>query len=306
MTSLLTEIQKSNDLRHKIETTDVDGNPMYINIRLNDEYKNGHQDFGITANIYQKGKPKIDRYYIAGGCCHDEILKARPDLKIFVDLHLCDYSGAPMYAIGNGFYFLKGENSGKSPKVAKDYLRLTESEFQKVLTCENEIQLGVDLVEMGVIKRWKQEADEAIKILESWTGKEFVNDSKRSQYTPPTEEQIKDEQHKQATGYYTPEQVQQRAETKAAEKKQKALNECIARRDKEIKEATDECNVKTAVIMSGLPINNFIYYNHSNEGVFNWNTSSYNRAITQEEFELFLSKVDYTNLPKGIKFKLSK
>ena len=79
---------------------------MTIKIRLDDECENGHQDFSITGDIYQKGKPKTDRYFLSGGCIHEEILKVRPDLKIFVNLHLSDYDGVPMHPTANMIYFL--------------------------------------------------------------------------------------------------------------------------------------------------------------------------------------------------------
>lgn len=113
----------TNDLRHTIDTQDKNGNIMRIRIRLNDECKNGHQDFAITADIWEKGKLRTDRYWIMGGCCHEEIIATRPDLKIFVDLHLCDYKGIPMHAVENGFYHLReGFNDAKRQKTKANLL----------------------------------------------------------------------------------------------------------------------------------------------------------------------------------------
>lgn len=80
---------KTNSLTHTIYTKSKDGDNLIIKIRLNDECKNGHQDFAITGDIYQKDKPKIDKYHLSGGCIHDEILAARPDLKY---LSICIYA----------------------------------------------------------------------------------------------------------------------------------------------------------------------------------------------------------------------
>ena len=74
-----------------------------VEVRLDDECKNGHADFGITGIVYNKSKS--ERNIIAAGCCHKEILKAFPELKCFVDLHLSDSQGTPMYAVENGYYF---------------------------------------------------------------------------------------------------------------------------------------------------------------------------------------------------------
>lgn len=173
-------MEATNDLRHRINTTDSEGNPLQIDIRLNDECKNGHQDFSMTGTGWQKGKPRTDRWMMYGGCCHDAILKARPDLQIFADLHLCTAAGVPMHAIENGFYFLKE----KGVKAAADYLRLTPEQAEQIEGAEDKIYLHSALERMGVPAQWKAEADQAIKMLEEWTGKKFVNDSKKRGFAP--------------------------------------------------------------------------------------------------------------------------
>lgn len=47
-----------------------------------------------------------------GGCCHDEILEACPQLAPLAALHLSDADGAPMHAHENGFYWLAGYAGG--------------------------------------------------------------------------------------------------------------------------------------------------------------------------------------------------
>lgn len=44
----------------------VDNEHIYITIRLDDECKNGKEDFAITGDIYEAHKPKIDRYHLSG------------------------------------------------------------------------------------------------------------------------------------------------------------------------------------------------------------------------------------------------
>ena len=43
------KMETTNNLTHRINTNDLEGNPLEIDIRLNDECKNGHEDFAITA-----------------------------------------------------------------------------------------------------------------------------------------------------------------------------------------------------------------------------------------------------------------
>lgn len=60
--------------------------------------------------------------------------------------------------------------------------------------------------------------------------------------------------------------------------------------------------VKTFVLNAGLPIDNFIYYDHTNEGSFNW--LDYHKKITEEQFRQFCDKANFNSLPQGIKFSL--
>ena len=71
---------------------------IVVEIRLSDPCKNGHNDFAITATTY------VGKRWDSCGCLHDDILKHFPEFKIFVDLHLCDDNGVPMYPILNNPY----------------------------------------------------------------------------------------------------------------------------------------------------------------------------------------------------------
>jgi hypothetical protein len=47
-----------------------------------------------------------------GGCIHEELLKAFPQLAPLVALRLSDLDGVPMHAEANGFYWLAGNLGG--------------------------------------------------------------------------------------------------------------------------------------------------------------------------------------------------
>jgi hypothetical protein len=265
---------ETNDLRHSILAHDSEGNPIYIKIELNDDCKNGHQDFSITGDIYEKGKPKTDRYLIGGGCIYEEILKAKPELKIFVDLHLCDYKGIPMHAVANGFYHLrtgfnntKIEDSGFKAEYC-EYYRISPVQFDSLNKSENELQYALSLQNLGILAQWEKQAKEAIAILEEMTGQKFKIDSKRTQFVAPTADQLKEEEEKQDSGYYTAEAIEQRK----SDKKQAVLQSLIDDRDKEIKKANTEFEVKAQVLEIGgkAALDNCIYYHHSNTLGFNW------------------------------------
>jgi len=292
---------KTNSLKHSISgsTTKAD---YIINIRLDDKCKNGHQDFSITGTFWEKGKVKNDRNMITAGCCHEAILKAKPSLKLFTDLHLCDYDGVPMYAVENGFYhletgFTKEKKGTPEFKTAFcEYYRVTSEQFDILNTCQNSTQFAVKIVELGILGQWKQEAEQAIKLLEEWTGNEFINDSKKSQFYAPTTEQLEEEAKKQREGYYTPEAQEQHQEAA----KQAYIDNLKAEAQSKKDKIDLELTVTLAIFEAGgkKAVENTIFYTHANEIKFNWR--NFGEQLTETEIAEITSKLQ---LPAGITIK---
>ena len=294
-----TTIEQSNSLIHTIDTNNSEVN-MRIKIRLNDKFKNGHQDFSITAIFWEVGKARNDHNMIGGGCCHDEILKHRPDLQIFVNLHLCDFTGCPMYAVENGFYHLTNGLNNTKPNDAKfkpefcRYYRITAEQFDVLAQSENKLRYAINLQKLGILLQWMDEARQAILLLEHLTGKKFLIDSVKTQYTAPTAEQIADEQTKEKEGYYLPSKIQERKDKALQDAKNAEYSKLIAERDKEIAKANREYEVKKAVLDGGLSLDNFIYYSHSNEGCFNW--LNYGKKVTEQQFSDFVRNSTFSDI----------
>jgi len=295
---------KTNNLKHRINCKDSEGNNMFIEIRLNDECKNGHQDFAITADIYEAGKPKIDKYCIMGGCCHDEIIASKPYLKIFVNLHLCDYAGIPMYAVENGFYHLQNGFNRTKPEDVNfknefcSYYRISSKQFDVLAQSENKLQYALNLQNLGILTQWNKEADKALKILEKMTGDEFICDSVKTQYNVPTAEQVKHEVLRQQEGYYSPEAKQARAKEKA----EAASNEIETERSAKIEGINLEYDTKQAVLLAGgeKALKNCIYYNHLKTVCFNW--KSYD-MISEADY---LKVANSIILPEGVQIRNDK
>jgi len=289
-----------NSLKHKLVKTKK-GVTYHITIKLADECKNGHNDFSITANAYEAGKPTIDKYCVGGGAMGDELAVLFPELSIFNDLHLCDVNGAPMYAIENGFYFIQ-----KEQKHIKSHFRVNDTEAEILKTAEDRQILAFMLKNMGLIERWKKEALKAIEILEELTGFKFEDNSTKIQNIYLDDVKENKIMQRIEKGFYSPEQIEERKEAKIKELKSKELKDIHQDYEKSCLKAFNEYLVKKAVLLAGLSIKNFIYYTHSNEGCFNWNTSSYNKEITEAEFLGFLDYIKLTSpeLPKNITFKL--
>lgn len=289
---------KTNSLKYNTTRTDKNGTYYIIKIRLNDECKNGHQDFSITATYWEKGVKRTDRN-ASGGACGDKVAKSFPEFDIFNRLHLCDYLGTPMHAIDNGFYFLQSgfsntpiDNPNFKTEFCKHY-RVTPEQFDVLNASKNKFQFAIHLMELEIPKQWKKEADEAIKLLEELTGDEFVVDSPKTLLNPPSEEQINEEKQRIESGYYSAENEKIRAN--------KAVDEFIKKLDTEliekIKKETREIEIKKEIFLIGGKdlYSNVIYYNHTNSLGFNW--KGYGKQYTIEQCNKF-----YNQLNK--KFKL--
>jgi hypothetical protein len=298
-------IELSNKLIFKTNKV-VGKEHIYVTIRLNDECKNGHQDFAITGNIYVAGKPKTDKYYIAGGCIHEEISKHFPQFIPFVKLHLCDWEGIPTYAVENGFYHLhNGFNRVKAddPTFKNEYCtyyRITGDQFDRLSEAKNSLQFALLLQNLNILSQWKEEANKAIAQLETLTGKKFKPDSVKTQCHAPTPEEIQKEEEKQRNGYYTKEAEAERAK----ERKLKVLNGLIAERDKNIDKINLEFEVKKQVLEVGgeSALKNCIFYSHTKQLAFNWMDSDYNN-ISQELINKIIAEI---KLPEGVTIKTTK
>lgn len=320
---------KTNDLKHTVTKKNINYSgikaDIIVNIRLNDECKNGHQDFAITASVYKAGR-RSDRACLAGGCCHDEILKVFPELKIFIDLHLADCSGIPMYAVENGLYHLRnGFNNTKTidkgfKKEFCNYYRMTSIQFDKLNESENKLEFAILLKELGILKDWNLQAAKGIKLLEKMTGNEFINDSKKTQYTEPKKEEIKQFTKNVELGFYSLENKRKRAEEERKQKKIKVINELKEGYLKTERKAKEEMQVKIFVLSHveklhskkrnkfslDFTFDNFIYYEHKKEVSFNW--LDYKDKMSEYEYKMFCDKLDqssFDKLPNNISFSLN-
>jgi len=320
---------KTNNLKHTVTKSDINyyeqKADIVVKIRLNDEFKNGYQDFSITSSIYEAGR-RGDRSFLSGGCCHDEILKEFPDFKIFVELHSSDHSGVPMSAVENGFYYLRnGFNDTKTTdsnfkKEYCSYYRMTGRQFDKLNESENKLEFSILLNDLGILKGWNLQAKKGIRLLEKMTNKKFINDSKKTQYTKPKDDEIKQFTKKTEKGFYSLENKRKRAKEKRKQNKIKVINalkeDCLkteikAREKKEVKlfilSHIEKLNSKKRNKFSlDFTFDNFIYYDHTKEVCFNW--LGYKNTISEYEYNLFcnsLSEYNFNKLPNGISFSLN-
>lgn len=95
---------------------------MKVEIRFDDQCKNGHNNFAITAEVTTPGS-KRRKDVQACGCLHDDIAKVFPELAPLIKWHLCSTDG-PMHYIANTTYFagdLDCSGRAKGQACAWDY-----------------------------------------------------------------------------------------------------------------------------------------------------------------------------------------
>jgi hypothetical protein len=277
---------------------------LKVEVSLDDDCKNKHCDFSITAMVYYKRpRPKEDRC-AAGGCIHEIIAKHFPELKKFIPLHLCAHEGTPMYPEANGMFFLKE----KGKEAAKDYLRCTDDEIEKLSFCgDDNLFFKYQLFSLGIVDRWKKEADEFIAFLEEKCGYKWVNP-----YTPEEERfrMVLTEVERNLVNerinslYYSKENIERREWNRRFEERQKEYEKVWEEYAKITEKARVERDIKLCMLNFRLPIDNVIYYSFSNELVFNW--KGFGDKISREDFDRFVAEADYSLLPDGIKIEFGK
>lgn len=143
--------------------------------------------FTVTATGRENGRRGAGADF--GGCCHDLILEAAPDLKPLVDLHGSFVDGTPTHAEANGWYWLAGHLgglgqefhacNGSFPKTADEALEIFARHARVELNEARGLAVAVQtIVEAQGVKtarlffaewikaqapRWKAEADKAIE-----------------------------------------------------------------------------------------------------------------------------------------------
>ncbi len=292
----MTTMTTTNALRHSIVASN--GNKILdIRIHLDDDCKNGHEDFSITANVREKDS-RGQWKDVAFGCCHEDILSLRPELKPFVDLHSCTWQGAPMHCTSNAFYWLAGylglkyveyhgsTGSGAKSKeeclrIFREHVRCTDEELPALLECRSEGELQVAIEDLGIAERWKSEADAAIHQLEEWTGKVFESQATRGHWEPVSQTVRDEVTARRASGYYTPEAIAARDAEKLAAQKAKKRKDLLFSHDKSVRKLEKGLEIDL-FILDNFGKLNAIYYHHTNELAVNW--TSIDKLMTKEEF----------------------
>lgn len=276
----------TNNIRHTIDIKNSEAN-CRISIRLNDECRNGHEDFSITAVFWKPGRARTSDNWSMGGCCHDEILALRPDLKIFVDLHLADVDGMPMYTAANGYCHLK-----EGDVSMERYFGLPSETVFPLYGALSQTHFCYLLEKSGIPELLKQKAQMAIGWLNEHTERTFKPKGEKRHYTPLSERTKARFDKLYAAGFFEKfEDKLNGREAKILERRKKALVKKLIRNERaqlaeqrrKAIDAEKECEIKVMLIETFKKEPNLIFYNHSRELSFNW--CSWATKYTEHEIE---------------------
>lgn len=126
-------------------------------------YIQGNSDayFTVTGEVWKANKDgkASGNDCIMGGCIHDEILKAFPDMSDIVALHLSDTDGVPTYAVENGWYHNGGTKWQEYKKdILASHLRITPEQADIIHNnCKDKEAFAAVIDSMR--EGWKEEAD---------------------------------------------------------------------------------------------------------------------------------------------------
>ena len=133
---------------------------LEVDVTLIDLKGNPAPYFSVTGTVYKANRrgerDARFRDCLQGGCIHETILKAFPELSDVVALHLANIDGVQRHAVEIGWYWVQEGNVGNlagllriSREKAEELMSISKEEFVKFVESQK--------------PRWKSEALAVIK-----------------------------------------------------------------------------------------------------------------------------------------------
>jgi hypothetical protein len=134
-----------NDVKHTSYAKDRPLTPeVFCTVQIEARQPGGKLSPGFSVTVNGKD---------FGGCCHDLVVAARPDLAPLVALHLSDLDGVPMHALANGEHWFSGilddivgaaypyrPTAGRDTRtpaecrdIARDHFRVSDEEIDAMI-----------------------------------------------------------------------------------------------------------------------------------------------------------------------------
>lgn len=156
---------------HTVEDIITDTNGTHIKVIAT--YGINDDRISVTGEVYYERQDNngffFDNEPDECGQVHDRIFQAFPWLRQLIDLHLTDArTGVPMYALDNGWYWLRGHGldpnniaiSDDSRRRAAQYLRTTPCVLKDIKTKEDLARL----IETTLAPAWEKQVDSTLAL----------------------------------------------------------------------------------------------------------------------------------------------
>lgn len=293
---------KKNELNYN-ETKQI-GKNTFINVEIGLRYikENRCSYFYAVGDVYEL--KRVKKKVISSGCIHEEILKYFPKFKIFVTLHGNSSFGMPLHMLSNLKFAI---DNNKIDDICA-YLNISDVMAKELICWGEEIDyIKYFLEENGIIYHLKSKANKAIKMLEELTGDKFDNPDLLGIYdymplSKDAKDQIKNLHEK---GYFTMDNVIKRKNDRIKDINRKKLEIEKVRLEKEKIEIDNEIQVLEYLCNKGISLDSHSYLRRVNVLSINLFKNREN-VMSEEDYKQFLESVDYSKLPKGIKFEFNK
>lgn len=156
---------------HTVEDILIETNGTRVKVIATYGINDDH--ISVTGEVYYERQDN-DGFFFGNepddcGMVHDRILQAFPWLRQLIDLHLADArTGAPMYALDNGWYWLRGHGldpnniaiSDDSRRRAAQYLRTAPHMLESIDTKEDLARL----IETTLAPAWEKQIDSTLAL----------------------------------------------------------------------------------------------------------------------------------------------
>lgn len=294
-------MEKVKELKYKAEKIYEEDNIKYkteVNIILTSE-----GGWSVTGGILEQAKNGkwTDHSF---GRLDKDIIKHFPDLKDFVMFSLFySWNGLNYMAlVSNPMYAFKEDGLSAGRDMLQIDGKTAEKLYEASLIDDKPYYIWL-LLEEGIIDRQKTMSDALIKRLEDLCKAKWERPVFEKWDTFSIEELGEDEkgiiEERIKSGYYSRSNIQKIIKERKDRERDERRKETWQRYKEGLKRLKGRMLIDMCLIDFDIPTSGAIYYDHSNELVFNWTYSS--EKITREEFDDFVKNVDKKKLPKGIK-----
>lgn len=161
----------THSIMHNVEDVIMESDGTHTKIIA--EYGIDDNRISVTGEVYYERQDNDGPFFSSEpdeiGQVHDHIAKAFPWLRPLIDLQLVSVdTGAPIHALDNGWYWLRGHTidpndiviNDDSRRDAAQYLRTTPDMLESISTKE---ELN-NLIETTLAPAWKQQVDATLKL----------------------------------------------------------------------------------------------------------------------------------------------